>query len=98
MRKFLFALPLLLLASGVAGQHQHGGGQPESCTATPAFGPDGTLWLARGGKDRAVVARSTDLGKSFSAAVSVTPGPINLDWGPDARPRIVVDGAGHLIV
>ena len=35
---------------------------------------------------------------SFSAPVSVTPGPINIDWGPDARPRIAVDGSGHLIV
>ena len=98
MRRLLLALPLLLLANGVAAQHQHGGAQPESFTATPAFGPDGTLWLVRGSKDRVVVARSADLGKTFSAAVSVTPGPINIDWGPDARPRIAVDGAGHLIV
>ena len=98
MRKFLAILPLLLMATAASAQHQHGVGQPESFTATPAFGPDGTLWLARGGKDRVVVARSSDLGKTFSAAVPVTPEPINIDWGPDARPRIVVDPAGHLIV
>ena len=98
MRKLLLGLPLLLLANIAAAQHQHGGSQPESFTATPAFGPDGTLWLARGSKDRVLVVRSADLGKTFSAPVSVTPGPINIDWGPDARPRIAVDGSGHLIV
>ena len=98
MRKLLLGLPLLLLANIAAAQHQHGGLQPESFTATPAFGPDGTLWLVRGSKDRVLVVRSADLGKSFSAPVSVTPGPINIDWGPDARPRIAVDHAGNLIV
>jgi hypothetical protein len=70
----------------------------EAFTATPAFAPDGTLWLARGGKDRVVVLHSTDLGKSFSAPLPVTPGPINIDWGPDARPHIAIDHEGHVIV
>ena len=88
MRKFFAILPLLLVATAASAQHQHGGAQPQSFTATPAFGPDGTLWLARGAKDRVVVARSSDLGKTFADAVPVTPGPINIDWGPDARPRV----------
>jgi hypothetical protein len=98
MRRFLAMLPLLLMATAASAQHQHGGAQPESFTATPTFGPDGTLWLARGAKDRVVVVRSSDLGKTFSDAVPVTPGPINIDWGPDARPRIVVDAVGRPIV
>jgi len=99
MRKLLVVLPLLLAASVASAQHQHGGtNQPESFTATPAFGPDGTLWLARGAKDRVLVVHSDDLGKTFSPAVAVTPDPINIDWGPDARPRIAVDSSGHLIV
>ena len=100
MRGFFSILSLLLLAAAPASaQHHHGGGmQPESFTATPAFGPDGTLWLARGVKDRVLVSHSSDLGKSFSTPVAVTPDPINIDWGPDARPRIAVDPAGHLIV
>ena len=56
MRKFLAILPLLLMATAASAQHQHGGAQPESFTATPAFGPDGTLWLARGAKDRVPIA------------------------------------------
>jgi len=45
MRGFFSILSLLLLAAAPASaQHHHGGGmQPESFTATPAFGPNGTL-------------------------------------------------------
>ena len=48
--------------------------------------------------DRVVVVKSTDLGRTFSAPVAVTPEPMNLDWGPDARARIAVDPKGGLVV
>ena len=67
-------------------------------TATPAFAPDGTLWLVRANADRVVVVKSNDLGRSFSPPVAVTPEPMNLDWGPDARARIAVDPKGGLVV
>jgi hypothetical protein len=91
---------LVLLASAAAAQHQHGkpGSAPEAFTASPAFGPDGTLWLARPMSDRIAVLRSTDLGKTFAPPVMVTPEPMSLDWGPDARARIAVDPKGGLIV
>jgi hypothetical protein len=90
----------LLLAGPAAAQHQHGkaAAAPEAFTATPAFGRDGTLWLVRPAVDRIVVQRSTDLGKTFAAPVTVTPDAMNLDWGPDARARIVVDAQGQLVV
>jgi len=99
----LIALVMLMLIAGPAAaqhQHQHGkpGASPEAFTATPAFGPDGTLWLVRAMADKIVVVRSTDLGKTFSDPVAVTPEPMNLDWGPDARARIVVDPKGGLVV
>src|SRR5262249_21602626 len=34
---------------------------------------------------------SSDLGRTFSAPVSVNSEPLDLDWGPDSRPNIVVD-------
>src|SRR6266852_1512073 len=82
MRRLLLGLGLLLVGG----------------TATPAFGPDGTLWLVRANADRVVVLKSNDLGRSFSAPVAVTPEPMNLDWGPDARARIAVDPKGGLVV
>jgi hypothetical protein len=63
---------------------------------TPAFGPDGTLWLAWMAGVRISVARSSDAGHSFSAPVEVTREKLNLDWGPDARPKIVVERNGGI--
>ena len=96
------ALAALILSGSIAvAQHQHHGkpaSTPEAFTATPAFGRDGTLWVVRPNVDRVVVQRSTDLGRTFAAPVTVTPDPMNLDWGPDARSRIAVDPRGQLIV
>lgn len=99
MRRLLFCLGAALLLGGpAAAQHQHAARTPEAFTATPAFAPDGTLWLVRPEGGRIVVVRSTDLGRTFSAPVAVTPEPMNLDWGPDARARIAVDARGDVIV
>jgi hypothetical protein len=106
MRIALPALAVLALAGTAAAQHQHHGDTTkafaadakEAFTATPAFAADGTLWVARGTADRVLVAKSTDLGKTFSAPVSVTADPINIDWGPDSRPQLAIDKAGALVV
>jgi hypothetical protein len=104
MRKPLLLFTLLLLGgTAAAQQHQHAMGAfgtdaREAFTATPAFSADGTLWLARGGADRVLVVKSSDLGKTFSAPVSVTAEPINMDWGPDSRPQIAVAPGGDLVV
>jgi hypothetical protein len=105
MRLLLLLAALLLAGSAANAQHHHGpssggtsGSAPEAFTATPAFGPDGTLWLVRPMGGRIVVQRSGDLGRSFSEPVAVTPAPMSLDWGPDARARIVVDPKGGLVV
>jgi hypothetical protein len=63
---------------------------------TAAFGPDGTLWLAWMAGGQISVASSKDDGKSFSAPVQVTRERLDLDWGPDARPKIAVDKNGGI--
>lgn len=63
---------------------------------TPTFSPDGTLWLAWFAGGQVSVASSKDDGHSFSAPVLVTKQPLNLDWGPDSRPKIVVDRKGGI--
>jgi hypothetical protein len=103
MRRLLLCLGLLLPAGTAVAQHNHAGSgmaskAPEAFTATPAFGPDGTLWLVRTEGNRVVVVRSSDLGRTFTAPVAVTPEPLDLDWGPDARARIAVDPKGVAIV
>jgi hypothetical protein len=63
---------------------------------TPAFGPDGTLWLVWMAGGQISVASSKDEGKTFAPPVQVTRENLNLDWGPDARPKIAIDGKGRI--
>ena len=63
---------------------------------TPAFAPDGTLWLAWMAGGGISVAGSKDQGRSFSTPVQVTKEKLKLDWGPDARPQIVVEKNGGI--
>lgn len=84
-------------------RHQHGAeaacNEPElrcATKVTPAFALDGTLWLAWMAGGKISVASSRDSGKSFSTAVAATPEPLNLDWGPDARPKIAIDDKGGI--
>ncbi len=67
-------------------------------SATPAFGPDGSLWLAWAAGGQVSVAHSHDLGRSFSDPVAVNPQPVRLDAGPDERPKIVVGESGRIQV
>ena len=62
----------------------------------PPSRPDGTLWLAWMAGGQISVASSNDAGRSFSTPVQVTKGKLNLDWGPDARPQIVVEKNGGI--
>lgn len=65
---------------------------------TPAFAPDGSLAIAFAAGGRVLVTRSSDLGRTFTAPVAVTPRPVQLDWGPDARPKIAIDAQGRIHV
>jgi len=86
--------------------HDHGGAT-SACNSptlacatkvTPAFAADGTLWLAWMAAGIVSVAHSQDGGRTFSPAVAVNPTPLDLDWGPDARPKIAIDGDGRIFV
>ncbi len=41
---------------------------------------------------------SQDPGRTFSTPTQITKKRLNLDWGPDARPKIVVDRKGGIAV
>ncbi|BBB99954.1 hypothetical protein ABIF38_006267 [Bradyrhizobium japonicum] len=98
----LAALPSLAVAQM---SHQHASEAACEETAlrcatkvTPAFGRDGTLWLAWMAGGQISVANSKDQGKSFSTPVQVTRERLNLDWGPDARPKLAIDAKGNIAV
>jgi hypothetical protein len=66
--------------------------------ATPFFAADGTLWLSWMAGGVVSVASSKDAGRTFTTPVAVTKQRLNLDWGPDARPKLVVDRKGGIAV
>jgi hypothetical protein len=99
------ALALWQSAAFAQMNHQHASeaaceGTELRCASkvTPAFGADGTLWLAWMAGGQISVAHSNDAGRSFSTPVSVTKERLNLDWGPDARPKIAVDAKGGVVL
>jgi hypothetical protein len=105
-RAAIFAMFAFALCQTAAyGQMNHQHASEAACDevalrcaskVTPAFGPDGTLWLAWMAGGQVSVASSKDGGRSFSTPVQVTKEHLNLDWGPDARPKIVVDRNGNI--
>jgi hypothetical protein len=106
LRRSLLATILVAVLQGTAsGQMSHQHASEAACDetvlrcatkVTPAFGPDGTLWLAWMAGGQISVASSKDAGRSFSSPVQVTRQRLSLDWGPDARPKIVVDRKGGI--
>jgi len=66
--------------------------------ATPAWAPDGALWLAWIANGVVLAAHSRDLGKSFSAPAVIARHGERLDIGPDAVPQIVIDASGRIVV
>lgn len=104
------ALALLLLwaasASAGAAATEHGH-ERESCDgpewrcareATATFAGDGAVWLAWTSDRRVFVARSADLGRSFSAPREVSRQAVKLDHSADTRPQIIVDSRGRVTV
>jgi hypothetical protein len=106
LRKSLLATIVLALWQPAAfGQMSHQHASEAACEeptlrcaskVTPTFAPDGTLWLAWMAGGQVSVASSKDAGHSFTAPVQITKERLNLDWGPDARPKIVVDRKGGI--
>jgi hypothetical protein len=65
---------------------------------TGAFGADHVLWIAWLAGGSVSVARSADLGKSFSDPVTLPATDLPPDNGPDARPKIAVGPDQRLVV
>lgn len=106
-RTFIVTLALALTQGSAWGQMSHNHVSQAACETTelrcaskvtPAFGPDGTLWLAWMAGGQVSVASSKDGGRTLSPPVPVTQGTPNLDWGPDARPKIAIDRKGDIAV
>ena len=104
-RRLLLTMALALWQGDAWAQMSHNHASEAACEETelrcatkvaPAFGPDGRLWLAWMAGGHVLVASSGDGGQSFSSPVQVTKEKLNLDWGPDARPAMVLDREGRI--
>lgn len=106
-----FGLAVLADASAPASAQHHnhgaGGATAAACTqptlacataATPAFDKDGRLWLVWTAASKVWVAHAAEPGGPLGPAVAVTPAPLRIDSGPDARPKIAVDANGRTAV
>jgi hypothetical protein len=98
-------LALVLSPASAAAQHQHAAapacadtGLSCATAATPAFGPDGSLWLAWSAGGKVMVGHFRDPGGALERAVAVSREPERVDSGPDARPKIVVDDKSRIVV
>ena len=106
-RTLIVALALALVQTSASAQMSHNHASDAACETvelrcaskvTSTFAQDGTLWLAWMAGGQVSVASSRDGGHTLSAPVQVTQGKPNLDWGPDARPKIVVDRKGGIAI
>jgi hypothetical protein len=109
MHRTIVTLALALASGSAFAQmsHDHNHAAEAACETaelrcaskvTPVFGQDGTLWLAWMAGGQVSVASSKDGGRTLSSPVQVTLGKPNLDWGPDARPKIALDHKGGIAV
>lgn len=107
IRTATLAVIALLLQGAANAQMSHHHVSEAACDTTelrcatkisPAFAPDGTLWLAWMAGERILVASSKDRGKTFSTPVAVFDRPLKLDWGPDARPSMIADRHNRIAI
>lgn len=105
--KWICALTFALWQTAATAQMSHQHASEAACDepvlrcatkVTPTFAADGTLWLAWMAGGQVSVASSKDGGQNLSIPVQVTREKLNLDWGPDARPKIVVDRKGDIVL
>jgi hypothetical protein len=106
-RLLLGAVATCVLSGPSFAQMSHDHAAKSDCTfatldcatkVTPAFAMDGTLWLAFSAAGKVLVTHSPDGGHTFTSPIAVNPQPLELDWGPDARPKIVLDRDGRIFV
>jgi hypothetical protein len=103
----VLALAVALTQGSARAEMNHNHGSEAACETTelrcaskvtPTFSQDGRLWLAWMAGGQVLVASSRDGGRTLSTPAQVTQGKLDLDWGPDARPKIALDRKGDIAV
>jgi hypothetical protein len=105
MAPWLCLSAFALSTASASAQHQQHPTAPcadtgLSCAtvASPAFAPDGSLWLAWAAGGRVMVGHFRDPGGALERSLAVNREPERVDSGPDARPKIIVDEKNRIVV
>ena len=110
MKRLALALTFIMFAlPAPAHEHHDAKARPVApgCTdpvpacarsATPAFAPDGTVWIVWSVAGRVYVSTSHDHGASFAAPVAVSEPAEAMDDNGEARPRLLATRSGTLVV
>lgn len=111
MRTLALVTAALLLACPAMAQHRHEDAatpaSPVTCdkpeprcanTAAPAFGADGTLFVAWAQGGHVWVGRSTDRGKSFGLLTRVNTQAQPIDDNGENRPKLAIDARDRIFL
>jgi hypothetical protein len=97
----LVSLSVATLMAPASAQHAgHDGvtADAEFKTPTVAVGANGSLWRAWVAADRVLVARSADLGRTWTDGVRVNAAAEAVDANGEARPKIALGPGGEIYV
>ena len=111
LKKYLGMSWIVLICTPIlsnAQAHDHGMKKTiVSCTtngiecanaATPFMTNDGKLWVTWTAGGIVSVAKSTNLGKTFDEPIRLAEHGKSLDTGGDARPQIIIDSQGRILI
>lgn len=94
--KYLFCLMLLLVAH-ISGAHEsHTMSQKSTLAMSVAFDAQGNLWRVREQNGFVLVDKSEDVGKTFSAPLTVNQAPQKIGADGEARPKIAIGPEGNI--
>jgi hypothetical protein len=97
----LVSLSVALLMAPASAQHaghDRIAADAEFKTPTVAVGANGSLWRAWVAADRVLVARSADLGRTWTDGVGVNAAAESIDANGEARPKIALGPGGEIYV
>ncbi|MES2205976.1 MAG: sialidase family protein [Pseudomonadota bacterium] len=66
--------------------------------ATPYLSSTGVLWLVWTANGAVLISKSLDMGKTFAKPIEIARHNQYLDTGPDARPQLIVDAKGNILI
>jgi hypothetical protein len=94
--KIFFAFCLICLSYCVSAHEEHVGSQENSLAISVAFDAQGSLWRVFEKNGLILLDSSSDLGKTYSSSVKITPSKQKIGSEGEARPKIAIGPEGNI--